>query len=165
MYCSKCGKEIDYDALVCRECEQAEQKVSLVDIQPPEEPLLIHGNPRKRGFGKALAGVIVGFVATMVSVIIYMAGLVSLTAAIEMGQDIGGMAAGFLFSEALVIIPSIIAIVFGARSVKVFKTTPPSLPKPIATLVVGIHSIFFGGFAMLYTGIFVFMLTVMALAA
>lgn len=168
MYCSKCGKEIDYDAPVCRECEQAEAQAQSVEVAPAAEQGTLPasgGKPRMRGFGKALAGVIVGFVATMVSVIIYMAGLVSLTTAIERGQDIGGMAAGFLFSEALVIIPSIIAIVFGARSVKVFKTTPPSLPKPIATLVVGIHSIFFGGFAMLYTGIFVFMLAVMALAA
>jgi hypothetical protein len=162
MYCSKCGKEIDYDALVCRECEQAEQQAALAEA-PAEEPILTCGNTRKRGFGVALAGCIVGFTATLISVIVYVAGLVSVLSAFEGGADIGRMAVLILFFELLAIVPAIIAIVKGVRAVKIFKATPSELPKPIATLVVGIHAIFFGGFAILYSGIFVFILMMMLL--
>jgi hypothetical protein len=155
MYCSKCGKEIDYDALVCRECEQAEQTVS---VETPAG-----GKPRMRGFGQALAGCIIGFAATLISVIVYVAGLVSVLSAFEGGADIGRMAVLILFFELLAIVPAIIAIVKGVRAVKIFKATPSELPKPIATLVVGIHAIFFGGFAILYSGIFVFILMMMLL--
>jgi hypothetical protein len=155
MYCSKCGKEIDYDALVCRECEQAEQTAS---VETPAG-----GKPRMRGFGQALAGCIIGFAATLISVIVYVAGLVSVLSAFEGGADIGRMAVLILFFELLAIVPAIIAIVKGVRAVKIFKATPSELPKPIATLVVGIHAIFFGGFAILYSGIFVFILMMMLL--
>ncbi len=155
MYCSKCGKEIDYDALVCRECEQAEQTAS---VETPAG-----GKPRMRGFGQALAGCIIGFVATLISVIVYVAGLVSVLSAFEGGADVGRMAVLILFFELLAIVPAIIAIVKGVRAVKIFKATPSELPKPIATLVVGIHAIFFGGFAILYSGIFIFILMMMLL--
>jgi hypothetical protein len=155
MYCSKCGKEIDYDALVCRECEQAEQTAS---VETPAG-----GKPRMRGFGQALAGCIIGFAATLISVIVYVAGLGSGLSAFEGGADIGRMAVLILFFELLAIVPAIIAIVKGVRAVKIFKATPSELPKPIATLVVGIHAIFFGGFAILYSGIFMFILMMMLL--
>jgi hypothetical protein len=73
------------------------------------------------------------------------------------------MAVLILFFELLAIVPAIIAIVKGVRAVKIFKATPSELPKPIATLVVGIHAIFFGGFAILYSGIFMFILMMMLL--
>ncbi len=156
MYCSKCGKEIDYDALVCRECEQAEQTAS---VEMPAGG----GKPRMRGFGQALAGCIIGFVATLISVVVYMAGMVIVLNALEDGANIVRMAAILVLFEVLSIVPAIIAIVKGVRAVKIFKATPSELPKPIATLVVGIHAIFFGGFAILYSGIFVFILMMMLL--
>ena len=113
-----------------------------------------------RGFGKALAGCIVGFVATIISVVVYLVGMVSVLNAFEGGADIARMAAILVFFELLSIVPAIISIVMGVRSVKFFKATPSELPKPIATLVVGIHAIFFGGFALLYSGIFMFILMV-----
>ena len=162
MYCSKCGKEIDYDAPVCRECEQAEVQTALVETPTAEQaiPPASGGNPRMRGFGKALAGCIVGFVATIISVVVYLVGMVSVLNAFEGGADIARMAAILMFFELLSIVPAIIAIIMGVRSVKFFKATPSELPKPIATLVVGIHAIFFGGFALLYSGIFMFILMV-----
>ena len=166
MYCSKCGKEIDYDALVCRECEQAEAQAQSVEVVPAAEQGTLPasgGKPRMRGFGQALAGGIIGFVATLISVIVYVAGLVSVLSAFEGGADVGRMAVLILFFELLAIVPAIIAIVKGVRAVKIFKATPSELPKPIATLVVGIHAIFFGGFAILYSGIFVFILMMMLL--
>lgn len=164
MYCSKCGKEIGYDALVCRECEQREARTTLVEAPAPAQTSTeSEENPRMRGFGKALAGCIIGFVATIVSVIVYMVGLVSVLEAFDGGADIGRMAAIILFFELLAIIPGIMAIVYGAKSVKLFRATPKTLPKPIATLVVGIHSIFFGGFAIMYSGIFMFVISMMLL--
>ena len=166
MYCSKCGKEIDYDAPVCRECEQAEAQAQSVEVAPAAEQGTLPasgGKPRMRGFGKALAGCIVGFIATIISVVVYMAGMVIVLSALEDGANIVRMAAILVLFEVLSIVPAIIAVVMGVRSVKFFKATPSELPKPIATLVVGIHAIFFGGFAILYSGIFVFILMMMLL--
>jgi hypothetical protein len=165
MYCSKCGKEIGYDALVCRECEQSEARTALVEVLAPEQTSTeSEENPRMRGFGKALAGCIIGFVATIISVVVYMVGLIGIMTAWEAGSDIGQMTLLTLLAELLAIIPAIVAIVYGVRSIKVFKTTPTYLPKPIATLVVGIHAIFFGGFALLYSGIFLFILMIAVIA-
>ena len=198
MYCTKCGKQIDYDSPICKECvdemavaaapaetlePEAEQSViEQTELQPGEsaevapanlvvesapspvaQPTAGGGNPRMRGFGKALAGCIVGFVATIISVVVYMVGMVTVLSAYEGGADIARMAAILVFFEILSIVPAIIAVVMGVRSVKFFKATPRELPKPIATLVVGIHAIFFGGFAILYSGIFMFVLMMMLL--
>ena len=145
MYCSKCGKEIDYDTLVCRECAQA---------VPADATSRGRNNPRMRGFGEALKGCIVGFAAIVISVVVYFLGIIVVLRAYGFVEDITHMAMIVLFFEVQAIIPAIIAIVEGARSVQLFRATPKALPKPIATLIVGIHAIFFGVFALLYSGIF-----------
>ncbi len=155
MYCSKCGKELDYDALVCRECEQAEQTAS---VETPADG----GNPRMRGFGKALAGCILSFAAIMTTVFVYIFGIASIIGELDMGRDIGKTLLVSLALMLLSMIPDILAIVYGIRSIRVFRTTPIDLPKPIATLVAGIHSIAFGVVGMIYAGIFSIVLIVIA---
>jgi hypothetical protein len=161
MYCSKCGKEIGYDALVCRECEQREARTALVEAPAPEQTSTeSEENPRMRGFGKALAGCILGFVAIIVSVVVYVVGVAALTTS----PILDSAALVILFFEGMSIVPAVLAIVYGVRSIKVFRMTPAGLPKPIATLVVGIHAIFAGGFALMYSGFFLFILMMVAIA-
>ena len=137
MYCSKCGKEIDYDALVCRECAQEEQAAS---VETPAGG----GNPRMRGFGKALTGVILSFVAVLVSAVAYFASFTEAMLKIirdYFGGDpmISGIGIAVLF--VLVAVPSVLAIVLGVRSIKTFKAASAGQPKPIVTLIMGIYAI------------------------
>ena len=76
MYCRKCGKQIDYDAETCKECQEMETFFSTPEIEPqfevreqpqyaqqPVQPL--PGN-KKEGFGKALAATILGGIAIFI---------------------------------------------------------------------------------------------------
>jgi hypothetical protein len=136
MYCSKCGKEIDYDALVCRECEQAEQTAS---VETPAG-----GKPRMRGFGKALTGVILSFVAVLVSAVAYFASFTEAMLKIirdYFGGDPMVSDVGMTVLFVLMAVPAVLAIVFGVLSIKTFKSAPAGQPKPIVTLIMGIYAI------------------------
>ena len=137
MYCSKCGKEIDYDALVCRECEQAEQ-TALVETP------VSGGNPRMRGFGKALTGVILSFVAVLFSAVAYFASFTEAMLKIirdYLGGDPMVSDVGMAVLFVLMAIPAVLAIVFGVLSIKTFTSVPAGQPKPIVTLIMGIYAI------------------------
>ncbi len=143
MYCSKCGKEIDYDALVCCECMQAEQQAALAEA-PAEEPILTCGNTRKRGFGVALAAVILSFVSAMCAAAVYLGTVFDAYLKIlrdYFGGDVMMTSVGMAVFSVLVVVPGVLAVIFGIRSIKTFKSTPHGHPKPIATLIMGIYAI------------------------
>lgn len=193
MYCTRCGKKIDYDAFVCNECRAqeeallngtpaeepkaeaaepiaAEEPVATATAtaepvvepasepvkdestysapqnqqyyysnpnnaytpytpyqpQPTVQPEIPAGNPRMFGFGKALASTILSFVAYIFS-------------AITMGVatvEFSGATVVLLMMTLGMAIP---ALVMGVQSIKTFtRAGSLNLPRPIATLVLGI---------------------------
>ena len=183
MYCTKCGKQIDYDSPICKECvdemaasaapaetvepeveqnviEQSEieqpvqtelQPGESVEVAPatytaqPTPPPAVYpsaggANLRMRGFGKALTSTILGFIGYFFSVF---------TMAMLATEDPDVAIAGgvfFVMSLPLTIIP----LIFGLKSIGLFKSTPAGMPKPIATLILGIVGLFFAALSLLF---------------
>lgn len=142
MYCTRCGKQIDYDATVCNECaareaaENAAKNSTVTNIFEEQggfgvahsAPIAPTGeNTRMRGFGAALTGVILSFVG----LIFCMLGGVDEEA---FGLIIIGI--GMLIAS----------MILGAISLgRFFSTKREGKPVPIATLVMGIASLAEGG--------------------
>lgn len=184
MYCTKCGKQIDYDSPICKECvdemaasaapaetvepevdqnviEQSEieqpvqtelQPGESVEVAPatytaqPTPPPAVYpsaggANLRMRGFGKALTSTILGFVGYIFAA--FTMGM--LGAALEDSDMAIAGVVFFVMSLPLTIIP----FVFGLKSIGLFKSTPSWMPKPIATLILGIVGLSFAALSML----------------
>jgi hypothetical protein len=93
-----------------------------------------------RGFGKALTSTILGFIGYFFSVF---------TMAMLATEDPDVAIAGgvfFVMSLPLTIIP----LIFGLKSIGLFKSTPAGMPKPIATLILGIVGLFFAALSLLF---------------
>ena len=183
MYCTRCGKKIDYDAFVCNEClqkeeaafvkvetETAEPAVQTVVVEEPvatatEEPTytpfektvdpqptysapnnqqyyytnpntaytpyqtqppVSGGNPKMRGFGKALTSAILSFASYIFSAI---------TNGIAV-SELPGATVVFLMMTLGMAIP---ALIMGIKSITTFTSAgKQGQPRPIATLILGI---------------------------
>ena len=183
MYCTKCGKQIDYDSPICKECvdemaaaaapteaveptielpviEQSEvEQPEQTELQPGESvevaPITYTAEPaaqpaaqpaanatlRMRGFGKALTSTILGFVGYIFAA--FTMGM--LGAAMEDSDMAIAGVVFFVMSLPLTIIP----FVFALKSIGLFKSTPSWMPKPIATLILGIVGLSFAALSML----------------
>ena len=202
MFCTRCGKKIDYDALVCNEClmqeavanAPAEEEVAApvlentenvaTDTEEPAyttaqepvnpqptytapnnqqyyynqnayqnnayqnpaytpyttyqqpQPAATTGNPRMFGFGKALASSILGFSAYLFS-------------AFTLGFSESGLGGATIILLMMTLGMAIPSLVMGIRSIKTFTGAPKQgLPRPIATLVLGICGLSFAAIAL-----------------
>ena len=137
MYCTRCGKEIDYNATVCNEClakeaaEKAAKESAATNIFDEPDgfstaytaPAASGENTRMRGFGAALTGVILSFVGLMFC-------LLGSEDESVFGLIIVGM--GMLIAS----------MILGGISIGKFVSTKrEGLPVPIATLVMGIAAL------------------------
>ena len=189
MYCTRCGKKIDYESFVCNEClaqeellkNQAQSDVSepavevkaesdfvgtvtdkadsteagganqqyyysapnaAYNYQPRNEAQQIYvptGNPRMIGFGKSLTSTILSFFGYIFS---YIALIVSAEE-----EPVGGLV---LLLMALGM--SIPALIFGITSIKTSaRVAAQKLPRPIATLVLGIVGLGFSAMALFFS--------------
>ena len=162
MFCRKCGKQIDYEAEFCKECQ--EMDAFFGDNKPTvEEPSLIveqekpvlEGN-RKEGFGKALAATIMGAIAYFF-VIIALGILTSM-----LGGDLDDLEmmpyesiheltvisydptlmAIMLITAGISIFLAIPSLILGIQSIKCFfRQKKAGKVRPVATLVLGIVSV------------------------
>ena len=179
MFCKKCGKEIDYEATVCRECEEAEAVSSEVtaEVVAAEAAAVETANVpvpsnRMKGFGKALTGAIIGVIGF---VLIYAAFTIVYAMALEMldfvenfnlsnvsQQYIETEVFGLLKDAAVslgigagcviaTLVTGILSIVFGASSIKCFKKVKEG-GKPIVTLILGIVSVIMGVCSIIVVG-------------
>jgi hypothetical protein len=165
MFCRKCGKQIDYEAEFCKECQEmdaffGENKPTVEEpslIVEQEKPVL-EGN-RKEGFGKALTSTILGVLAYF---------LVSVALGLLMGlKDIKPEAFNYDYVayeaacdliQGIAIVITIIAIglaipslILGIKSIKCFiKQKREGKVKPIATLILGIVGLAASGYALLF---------------
>lgn len=166
MFCRFCGKQIEDDSAFCAGCGaavgKAETPVKKEEVEEPffakEEPApaqdlffaeekkpLPAGNPHMVGFGRALTGVILSFVAMMlyfvVCEVIFWAYC-----------DEDYIAAFFLLLGAIAL--GVVAVVLGAKSIGTFKNAQGK--KPIATLVLGIAALAEGAISLLLDAIILF---------
>ena len=140
MYCSKCGKQIDYNATVCNECKSAEMGgyyyYGAAPAAAPVPPAAPVASTRMVGFGKALAGTIVSFIGYIFSVI---------------GMVIAIYPAGAIVLMLLALSMGVVSLVFGVQSIKTFKALKNGPGgSPIATLILGIASTAWAGFVLLF---------------
>ena len=135
MFCTKCGKQIDYNSTVCNECARAENSFFDASQQYntyPQPPIVEPTSESKKGsrmvgFGGALASAILGYIAMAFALFAFM---------FWFGVTfVDEMVAFMFFFCVSALVMSIIAIVNGAKAIKVFRE---SIPRPIATLVLGI---------------------------
>lgn len=155
MYCSKCGKEIDYDAMMCLDCvaimamqareakkaagESPRPNVNYVPASIPvreqkndadtNATVTPSENTRKKGLGKA----ILSNVFPCVSVLVLYAALMSII--LGLNGAVGTLSLIFLALN-------VIAFIFAIQSIRTFRrVVKEGKPAPIATLILGICSL------------------------
>ena len=150
MYCKKCGKFIGTDEDLCYECKS----VDLMDEKPAQptpqfqpayapqpklQPQVEREGSVMTGFGKALAGTIVGFFAFIFSIVALIVGAGT------------GFTGGFFVVWSIAVAGGVISLVFGIQSIKVFKREKRAGRKPpVPALVLGIVSTSLAGITILY---------------
>ncbi len=145
MYCTRCGKEIDYEATICKECEcellmeekarkeAKEAEVVMVDYVSREPKGKVTD-----GLGKAIAASIVGGVGFIFS---YMA-LIFVDLAIIDYYTYESLVGIAVFLSMLSIGAGIVSLIFGIKSIKFFiNAKNQGRVKPIPTLVLGIAAV------------------------
>ena len=151
MFCQKCGRFMDYNALLCRECEAANRQTANrgpytnpnqgpfhqpygAPVYPqgrmPEDP----GNAMF-GFGKALTSTLLGFFGFIMAYVAYFVALFN------------GDFPVWIFSLPM----GIISLVFGIQSINCFKARWAPCARPVATLVLGIIGLILGAISLLFT--------------
>ena len=167
MYCTKCGKKINYDSHICVECitamaeeakaTQEESSISKIDnacdnielkstpvdacIAPVVEKADADNepSPRKVGLKKAVWSP----VSCAISYMIYITGLMSI-------EDTPVFS---LICVGISLVGTVISFVLGLTSIKVFnKARAEGKPAPVATLILAIFGVVFVGLmSILYT--------------
>lgn len=169
MFCTRCGKEIDYDASICRECEAelikeagmtsatAQQEIAAqpVELEQPK-------GSRKEGFGGALAATILGWLGYFVSCInlgVTLGALGELSVAYD--PEIAAVFAGIIWVINVVCLGlSVPGLILGIKSMKCFfRAKNEGRVKPIATLILGIVGVAGAALAFMFVLICIFGLT------
>ncbi len=141
MYCKYCGTQItDGDAsdVVCTACKaRIEQKQVAQTAQSAEQQ---QPNPRMLGLKIGIAGAVTGYFGMIFVLVTYFAAVYG----VATGNYV--YAVSTLIALALFSLPMmIVAFLFGMKGIKIFRTATQR--KPIATLVLGIHAVFFATFS------------------
>ncbi len=141
MYCKICGKEIvdgDVNNAVCESCMTPQTVNVETEAQPAQ-------NPRLLGLKKSIAAAVAGYFGMFFTILIYFFAVASIA------TENNAWSIATLLLLVMVSLPLIVvAFMWGKKSINVFRNATHS--KPIATLVLGIHSIVFACFAALWFG-------------
>ncbi|MBR2988204.1 MAG: hypothetical protein IKC64_00600 [Clostridia bacterium] len=168
MYCRRCGRRMDYDAPICKECEEelnsARARVSVTPTQDEQNARPIYTNApagdAKEGFGKALAATIMGGISIFVFIIsialMYEVSVAYLNSIAygDTGIYFAGLSVGFvlLLASLGLAIPSLI---MGIQSIKCFvNAKKEGRVKPVGTLVCGIIGLASSAITLSYVAIF-----------
>ena len=175
MYCSKCGKEIDYEAEYCKECQKVNEyyekmadKIELTDeecreaLEKEEKAKTAVMGSRKKGFGVALTSTISSAVSYILGLVAFYYSMFTVTVAAESGHSLrwaysqvrsSGTA---LFVLAFAV--TIAGMVMGICSIHCFKKQrSEGKVAPVATLVLGIVGLALGGLSLLLNCYYAFL--------
>lgn len=163
MYCTRCGKQIDYDASICRECEaEMAAKATVTDTyaaeqvtQPVQQPVQPAGS-RMEGFGGALRSAIFATIAVILSIVTYVLCVADLAISSTPGMEGAASSTGvpFLFFMLTTIGMIIPALIKGIDAIKCFKREKSAgRLKPIATLILGIAGVSAAAYASFFVSI------------
>jgi hypothetical protein len=178
MYCTKCGKQIDYDSPICKECVDA-MATSAESQQPApvedewEQPVVEQTEEKTLQPGESVEVVapvttyaapsvaqpaengsnprMRGFGKALTSTILGFIGYffaVFTMAMISSGEGDVEIAGMIFFMMSCPL--AIIPFIFGLKSIGTFKSTPAGTPKPIATLIMGIVGLSFAALSLLF---------------
>lgn len=161
MYCTRCGKQIDYDAPLCLECTAeiaAEAKTKQESAQPevkatPVAEPVVNPAPQpapqptpqpqakpdtsKEGLGKAISSLILGL-------------CVPVLGGVALGLMLSELVGGGVFFALVAAALGIVSILNGVASIKTFKNVVGQGNRaPIATLILGISGIVFAGLSLM----------------
>lgn len=157
MYCRKCGKQIDYDALICKECENAEMFFGGTEPETYVQPV----TDRKEGFGRALTATIVGSISFFLSLIAMSIATVALEGYANgsyYGYSGGGISAASIILSFLCLGGAIPSLILGIKSIKCFICAKnEGLVKPVPTLVCGIIGVVMSAMTFVYVLLTFFM--------
>lgn len=151
MFCQKCGKFMDYNAPLCRDCEAANRQAAnpgpyaAPNQMPFNQQYAAPTYPQGRmpedpgnamfGFGKALTSTLLSFFGFIMAYVAYFVALFN------------GDFPVWIFSLPM----GIISLVFGIQSINCFKARRAPCARPVATLVLGIIGLIFGAISLLFT--------------
>lgn len=164
MYCRKCGKQIDYDSPLCKECEDLETFFGETPQEQPSQPSqsaqytqYAQAQPaqpvgsRKEGFGKALAATIMSSIAFFISLIAMTLVSEALTSYAFGYEDVEGIIGASVFMSMLCLGLSIPSLIMGIQSMKCFfRAKNAGRLKPVPTLVCGIVGVVMSALTFLY---------------
>ena len=158
MYCTKCGKQINYDATVCNECaaaangaQRVQQPVYQPQAQPQTTPSYLERDRMQKpkgsvmdGFGGALSSTLMSFFSLLFEYI---------TVALFANETIGVGVLVFMLLVSLVL--GVIALIKGIDGIKSF-VDAGKLRKvhPIPALILGISGIIFSAISLIYSFVF-----------
>ena len=131
-YCSKCGKQIDYDAVMCYECASADlstytqQYDSVPEIQSTPAP-----QKSKAGLASAIISLVLGIISVCPAAFSYAISYVCLE--LETGDAFVFLLAAFLAIVAIVM--GAISLILGISAILAFKKVPAGTKKPVPSLI------------------------------
>ena len=167
MYCRKCGKQINYDAPYCKECEETEKFFNAKKpISTPKDIPTITATPEQRSkekmmfFGKALASTIVGTIAFILGILAL--SYITMVYDAEMyisSYRLDDWTTSCITCSFLALGGAIPGLILGISSVKCFCTAKKDgREKPIATLVCGLVGLVSSALTLIYISLSFFML-------
>lgn len=154
-YCVRCGKKLEDDSGLCEDCRKQQQnqtteiahsEVTVNQVTATEE----QPSGRMDGFGRALTSVILSHACMAISLVLFW--VVTLKEGFCLLLLLGSIA------------PQIISLVFGIKSINVFKRNKrEGNAKPVATLVLGIVGTIGGAVGIYLWVVFIFLLSLISL--
>ena len=191
MFCRKCGKEIDYEASFCKECEEKflsmkeetpifsiaetnNSKTEEVFFSSPKVELKKEEQPdrgsRSDGLKKAITSAILGECAILLAVLLGMYSIIFLEFGMMSMMSIynwkGIILCLFAIGLLAMNIPAYLSLRYGIQAIKCFiRAVKEQRAKPVATLVCGIYGVVCSVITLMYTLIMVsiYMLMVLVL--
>ncbi len=147
MYCTRCGKQIDYDSLICKECQQELLKASVERETSSIEQPRTYSTVKPRLTGKVTDGIGNGIGSIIFGVVaVYLSYLAIVVAAIAVAEsyvnEFNAFAFLSLFINFIAFCAEAVSVAFGVKAIKMFiDAKKQNRVKPVPTLVLGIVGI------------------------
>ena len=136
MFCTKCGKQTNETAGLCEDCKAEKNVAELTGTNKINTGIL--------SFGKALASIIMGFGAFIVSCVLN-------------GSGVRMNLIAMIFMLVIDIAAIVLAIIFGGKGIRAYSTFKlGSAKKPVPAFILGIIGVVLAGISTVIIVVFLF---------